>query len=175
MTAVPTVPDWTAGQRVLASQLEQLTTAIRFGQNPPIALLYQSATQTFSNNTNAAVALDATAWDTASGHNNATNNTRYTAVYPGTYNVTGHVSWPQNATGARQLEIYKNGSVYNTGSQIFAGQSTNWTAHETTVEVAMVVGDYVEMWVEQLSGGSLTLNSGTAPYQTYMQIQWIHA
>lgn len=154
--------------------LNSLRDALLFLLNPPQAFLYQATGQSVANAATVAVNLDGSVWDFYGGHSNSSNNSRYTAVVPGVYQVTAHSSWPTNATGARQVEVYKNGTAYNSGAQDPATQATNWSVGETTVDVFLNAGDYVEMFVQQQSGGALTLNSGTAPYQTYMQVRWIH-
>lgn len=170
---VPSPRTATAGEYETGAFMNMLRDAINFLTNKPYAFVYQSAGQSVANNANTALSFDATVWDSYGGHSNTTNNTRYTAQVAGTYGVLCHAAWPQNSTGARQLEPFKNGTAYTSGSQLPATQSTNWTVHETYTQMYLAVGDYVEAWVVQMSGGALTANSGATPYQTYMQVEWL--
>jgi len=170
---VPVLRTFQSGEVETGAYFNAFRDAVNFVINKPMAFLYQSAGQSVANNTNTAITLDATREDTYGGHSNTTNNSRYTAQVAGTYGIIGHVSWPVNATGVRALELYKNGTVYTSGNQGGPAPVTNWTAQETRITMPLAAGDYVEMFAQQASGGALTLNSGTAPYQTYMSVEWL--
>jgi hypothetical protein len=108
----------------------------------------------------ATLAFDTEHYDTASMHDNATNNSRLTAPVTGIYAVTAEVDWTSNATGTRELTLMKNGSTFIADddtdgiSVVFGGQSQSVTA-----QVRLVAGDYVEVGVLQTSGGSLNVMS----------------
>lgn len=170
---VPNLRTAVAGEFETAAFMNAFRDAIRFLTNKPYAFIYQATAQTTTNAVNAVTLFDATLWDNYSGHNNVTNNTRYTAQVAGTYGVLCHASWAPNATGSRLVSPQVNTVGITSGSQIPATQVTNWTAHETYSQVFLNVGDYVEMVVDQHSGGNLALNAGTAPYQTYMEVEWL--
>jgi hypothetical protein len=108
----------------------------------------------------ATLAFNTERYDTASIHDNATNNSRLTAPVTGIYAVTAEVDWTPNATGTRELTLMKNGSTFIADddrdgiSVVFGGQSQSVTA-----QVRLVAGDYVEVGVLQTSGGSLNVMS----------------
>jgi hypothetical protein len=108
----------------------------------------------------ATLAFDTERYDTASIHDNATNNSRLTAPVNGVYAVTAEVDWTPNTTGTRELTLMKNGSTFIADddrdgiSTVFGGQSQSVTA-----QVQLVAGDYVQVGVLQTSGGSLSVMS----------------
>jgi hypothetical protein len=108
----------------------------------------------------ATLAFDTERYDTASMHDNATNNSRLTAPVNGIYAVTAEVDWTPDATGTRELTLMKNGSTFIADddregiSVVFGGQSQSVTA-----QVRLVAGDFVEVGVLQTSGGSLNVMS----------------
>jgi len=106
------------------------------------------------------LAFDTERYDTASMHDNATNNSRLTAPVNGIYAVTAEVDWTPNATGRRELDLMKNGSTIiadddRDGIPIsFSGQGQSVTA-----QVRLMAGDFVEVGVLQTSGGPLNVTS----------------
>jgi hypothetical protein len=108
----------------------------------------------------ATLAFNTERYDTASMHDNATNNSRLTAPVTGIYAVTAEVDWTPDATGTRELTLMKNGSTFIADddrdgiSVVFGGQSQSVTA-----QVRLVAGDFVEVGVLQTSGGSLNVMS----------------
>lgn len=148
----------------MASPLEALLLAqMSFQQNPPEFAIYQATLQSVPNNAFTAITFDGSTRDTYNGHSTVTNNTRYTAQVAGTYEISGGTGWAANATGSRGGSIYKNGAPL-TGQTSLVQAVT--TAAGTTVApipscfVDLNVGDYVELWAYQISGGALNTVSG---------------
>jgi len=140
---------YTAGQRITAALLNQQAV-------PPMAQLYQTVAQTLTTSVFAPISMGAAAIDTVGGWN-ATNPTRYTSQLAGTYQLSGQIAYAPNATGVRDSRIYKNGATLMPLCQaienaVSAGQH-NLVVPTTLVH--MEVGDYVEIWAYQSSGGSL--------------------
>jgi hypothetical protein len=140
----------------------------------PFFFGYQNTSQSFANGAGATVTLDQTAYDTYGGHSNTVNPSRYVCQYAGIYHVIGQISWPINTSGNRTVEIYKNGSVFTSGSQTLATGSGNWTVTQTGLYVPLAVGDYIEVFGQQSSGSALSPNTGSAPYHTFMQAIFAH-
>jgi hypothetical protein len=155
VATVPTLPTWTAGQRVTGALLQSITTFGNFMGTPPQARLHQAVSQSLANNTFSAITFDSTDIDTYSGHSNVTNNTRYTFQYSGTYLLLGGVSWAASTTGFRQVLFRGNGTA--SYKKIQAAPSPSFeTALQTAVTEPFNAGDYVELMCWQNSGGSLS-------------------
>lgn len=162
---------FTAGSRLLA---EDLVTTLDLLLDPPRAQLRQTSGQTIATSTFTAVTFGAEDYDTDGGHDNVTNNSRYTAQTAGVYRVSGKVSWSANATGQRASQIYLNGSAIN-------GSQSAWPAvaaverQYTTVEldVTMAVNDYVQVFAFQDSGGNLNTGVANAQVQSILVVRWV--
>lgn len=127
--------------------------------------LYKSTIQTLTNNTNTAITWDSENFDSDGFHDNATNNTRITipAGKAGKYLFTGLESFPANATGGRVVFIFKNGSYVGipftlNGVAVEYRISWSWM-------LDLIVGDYVEFYALQVSGGNLNFQGTTAESQ----------
>jgi hypothetical protein len=85
----------------------------------------------------------------------------------GLYSINASVTFPFNATGIRRIQIRKNAAGSATGGTLI-GQThiptVTTSAVTTTVMYArdayLTAGDYVEVFVLQNSGGSLTTSTG---------------
>ena len=141
-----TAPEWGAassGSTFVGCQLEKITSG-----------------QSISNATATAVTFNSEVFDTDGFHDNSTNNSRITipSGKAGKYLLTAQVSFAANATGARIIKIYKNGSLLMLGNVLSAAPSTDFTVINNTTLVDAAVGDYFEVFAEQSSGGNLNLN-----------------
>jgi hypothetical protein len=173
---VPNPRTFVSGEFETAAYFNALRDAINFLANPPLAVLHQQTTQAIGSGNFASLALDATDQDFYGMHSNSTNNSRATAIVAGTYEVTGTVSWPSNATGARGCRIAKNGTAV-LGSASFTG-TTNGDVYAITTpafQVQLNVGDYVEVQGFQSSGGSLSTLVVAGDVRSSMNIRWVHA
>jgi len=123
--------------------------------------LKQTAGQTISNNTNTAIQWNSEDYDTDAFHDNSTNNTRVTipSGKAGKYLFVGNCF---NDTGAATTvgrmgrALHKNGTAVNTTyieNTTSASSYETWTIH-TVLDLA--VGDYVQWFVSQTSGGNGT-------------------
>jgi hypothetical protein len=114
------------------------------------------------------VPLDQERFDTANMHDNAVNNTRLTVPRDGIYLVSAHVSWWNNPTGIRELNIaaYKGSTFSRIGSSRIEAASTYHTAQSVTSVDRFSTSDYVEMEVRQESGGpgALQVSNEDSPY-----------
>jgi hypothetical protein len=121
----------------------------------------KNATQSIANNTDTVITFAGTdTFDTNGYHDPAVNNTRFTipSGKGGYYLVTGNWGFASNATGNRECYFNLNGSFGFNGGGISA-QPTSATVGTYSAIVNLSVGDYIEMYVNQTSGGALNANT----------------
>lgn len=176
MAVVPTSHTFTDGLKTSSEDNTYIRDPIAFLQSPPIAELRQTTAQSIPNAAYTPLQFNAEDVDSAGGHDNVTNNTRYTAVYAGWYQVSGGSGSVPNATGRRITALAVNGAVAN-GSQISpnnTGAASDTNVPTRTKLVFLNVGDYVELWLYQDSGGALNTNSAVAGVtQSSMTVKWV--
>lgn len=115
----------------------------------------QSGDDTIANNVNTKVTWDTEDFDTDGFHSTTTNKDRFTipSGKAGKYLFEGTVRWDNNASGIRELAIWKNGTVIK----------QNWVipgadpSHSISWVGSLAVGDYVSLYVYQNSGGNRNL------------------
>jgi hypothetical protein len=129
------------------------------------ASAYRSSNLTVSTATMTAVGFDSEQFDTNSIHDNSTNNSRMTipAGYAGKWLINGSVFW-QTGSGGRSIALYKNGTAY--GIWDVSPVNTGSFSQNMSVVLDLAVSDYIEMRVEQTTGGNLTLYSNAIGYGT---------
>lgn len=175
MPSVPAISAILSGGKVRASTLRN---ALNFLLNPPIAKLRQTSTQSLTSGVAAAIQFQAEIVDTdidgTGGHDNVTNNTRYTARYPGYYElIGGGVSFNNNGTGVRVCWWAVNGTGVN-GSLTELPTATASTLCAVPAAGNLVYlseGDYVELIALQNSGGALSTTAGSTD-QPHASIKW---
>jgi hypothetical protein len=171
---VPTQRTWTVGDIVTAAEMNaNVRDAVNFLENPPIFIGTQSSPQSPASGSFVAVTFDAETVDTYNGHSTTTNNSRYVAAVAGWYLVVAQVGLVANTTGFRAPCLFVNGVAPGTGimqSQLSPSQSGN-----TLIQVAGMVflnaTDYVEVRIDQTSGGALS----TYAAGCFMAVLWVHA
>lgn len=114
--------------------------------------------------TNLSIAVSGTpqviVWESSAGQynlfglwNSAVNPSRVTIARAGIYTLVGNLAFAANGVGDREIYFQKN------GAGIFGRQTTAFStvANEksTTAIVALVAGDYIELFANQTSGGAL--------------------
>jgi hypothetical protein len=147
---------------------------MNFLLNPPIAVIYQNASQSVGNNTFTPLICDSTAWDTYGGHSNTVNNSRYYAQITGFYMIFAAVAFGPNSVGNRGITLDKNGTPLSAPGFTTLVPSTN-ASNDVDIGVSGMVqltaGDYVEPQIYQSSGGALNLASGASGFA----VMWVHA
>ena len=115
---------------------------------------------TLSNNTFTAITWNTERFDTDGFHNTSTNTSRMTipSGKAGKYLVTGNVDFDGNATGVRELRIYKNGTAY---LGTWTAASTAFPSANVVAIMDLSVADYVELYAKQDSGSNQTLYIST--------------
>jgi len=124
-----------------------------------------ASTTSISNNTNTTVLFDSEEFDTDAYHSTSTNTGRITipAGKAGKYAINSAFFFQDNGTGARRLQIFKNGSVY--ASTLMPPDAVSQISVTLNLVMDLAVSDYIEAVVFQNSGVSLTIYGGSAPIQ----------
>lgn len=123
------------------------------------ARVYHDANQTVATATYTALALNSERWDNDDIHDPTTDNSRLTCKTAGKYIIVGNVSIAQNATGYRSVGIRLNGTTNIAYFEIPNGHASRATWLSISSVYDLAVNDYVELMVEQGSGGNLLVNS----------------
>jgi hypothetical protein len=172
VTAVPSVPSFATGQ-VTVTKLTQLGDALAYSLATPIATLIQINSQSIPNNTFTALTLDSEGVDSAGGHDNSTNPSRYTAVYAGWYELSGGCTFVANATGRRLARWIVNGTSVPGSLAGIPGNASILGFSPRTVYALLDVGDYAELQVYQDSGGALSTFVANTEYRPSAFIRWV--
>lgn len=112
--------------------------------------------------------------DTDGGHSTSVNNTRYTCQVAGWYYVKGSTSWTTVGVQSRiDAVIAKNNGPINGSHEALVKPNADFSGIFAEVFVYLKVGDYVELWGMQNTGGSLntTIAGDLRPQLTVL---WIH-
>ena len=161
------------GDKATAAWADSVANAVNALQGASACRIKQSTLQTLTTAVAAAVTFDASDEDTDAGHSNVTNNSRYTVQtgWAGLWEVSGVVSFASNATGKRSIDIRINGSTsgYTVGYPPVNGATTQIGI---SALVRLVVGDYVELYATQTSGGNLNTD---VTNKSYLHMNYIRA
>jgi hypothetical protein len=130
--------------------------------NPPAARVTHNANQSIPSDTATVLAFNAESFDTADLHDNTTNNSRLTAPVDGLYIATAGVRFVANNTGWRMVLLGRNGTFNTLGSDLRNAASDATATTRLSVSsgpVQLQAGDYMEVRVQQSSGGALNVAS----------------
>jgi hypothetical protein len=133
----------------------------------------RSTDQTISTGVWTAQSFDTVTFESkppgASSQWSSGNPTRLTCVVAGFYLVIAHTRFYYNATGSRGINLMKNGvSLTANIYQTLATSSDN--PHLQIAEmVNLTVGDYMETFVFQSSGGNLNTNQSS----NNLYLEWV--
>lgn len=176
MATVPNQRTWTNGDTVDATMLNaNVRDAVNFLLAPPAALLRQTVAQSIGT-TGTAVTFDTEDYDNDGGHSTVTNTTRYTAVTPGWYRVSGSVGFNANPTltSTRWTEWRVNSTAI-AGSRIWLPQAQNSTDLNLyparVTRLYLNAGDFVEL-IGAAPAGSITTYVANPYGQSTMLIEW---
>lgn len=157
----------------MASSIEILTLAKQaFYDNKPTALLFNTGNSiSIPNNSFAGVPWNNSTDDNWSGHSNVTNTSRYTAQVAGLYRFAGTVALAASTTGYRLTGWGLNGAEIANSRYYFPAPSGTVisSAVAATTKLRLNVGDYVELFYYQNSGGPLNTTSGS-----WMDVEFVH-
>lgn len=120
-----------------------------------------SASQTLTNSTWTKITLNAEEYDVGS-YFDSTTNYRFTPLVAGYYQINGRVEMDSlPAAGGVTLAIYKNGSIHKRGNRLTNSSGAN-PLDPVVHSIVYLNGstDYVEFYINQVSGGSLNIDGG---------------
>lgn len=123
----------------------------------PAFSAYANVTTSMSSGTWTKIAFQVELWDTNSNYDNATNY-RFTPTVAGYYQVNG--CFNMATTGLQLLSIYRNGSEYKRGTQLYNPGGTNTQSPVSGIVYLNGSTDYIELYGYQSSGGALNLAQG---------------
>lgn len=178
MSVVPPLPLFRDGV-LTTSQLNQLSDVLRYLLIPPLAKLLQTSAQSLATGVSTAIQMNSEIYDGdvdgLGGHDNATDNTRFTATYRGWYElIGGSISFNNSGVGVRLGFWAVNGSAVHGGltESASAGAGTITSIPIPGNLVYLNAGDYAEMMGFQNSGGALlTVVSSTD--KSNWSIKWV--
>lgn len=155
---------WNAGPLALS----------QFMFTPPLFRGHQSANQSVPSGTWVAMNLDVSDGDSDSGHSITVNNSRYTCQVAGWYYVQGYFSTLTGSNiGRYESAIAKNGTIVPGSSEFSLALTNDLFSILAGTLVQLAVGDYVETWGRQNTGGTLTTYAGS-DLDPCMNVFWIH-
>lgn len=139
------------------------------GTSNPACRVYHSLDQSIPTGAGfTALAFDSERFDTEDMHDVATNNSRITCKTAGKYLIIGNIKWAANATGTRSVRILLNGSTEIAFNRVPNNGASTTVFHSVSSIYAFDVGHYVELSVQQNSGGALNATSYSADNPEFM-------
>lgn len=151
-----------------------LGSATAGGSKRPVCVMRQTVAQSIANNTSTAVTFDVEDVDYDNGHSTVTNTSRYTAATAGWHHVDYIASFASNAANGRSCYLRINGTTDVTGSWV--SDQTPASAVAAGVAGSRLVflnaGDYLELMVNQGSGGALNTSVVAGNAQSSMCVEW---
>lgn len=177
MAVVPATKTFTDGIATSSEANAYIRDVLNFLLARPIAQARQATLQSITSATYTSILFDAEDVDTnvagTGQHDLVTNNSRFTAVYPGWYQASGATGWATNVTGRRGGHWAVNGVTMPGGAALMAA-GTGGTSEMPvrTMLFYLNVGDYIELQGFQDSGGALNTATGS-DQQTTMTIIWV--
>lgn len=124
-----------------------------------LASLRAAAVQSIPDNSPTALNFDTDDIDDDNGHSPSSSTSKYFVQRDGRFEVGGVASHGTSTAGtSRNFSLYVNGSAV-TGATVSSGPRTVGTGsfqqNLTGCIVQLIVGDYIELWLTQNSGGAL--------------------
>lgn len=123
------------------------------------ARVFSGAGLTIVTATPTILAFNSTVAQSGAMHDDTAQNSRIKILVSGFYNIFGHIEWPSNGVGIRELEVLLSGTTVIAKSKIsapVAGQAEN---QNIATAYYLAAGDYLELRVNQTSGGNLIIPS----------------
>lgn len=132
-----------------------------------------SANLSIPDTTVTALTFDTDRWDTETIHSISSNTSRLTCVTAGRYAIGGNVRFASNATGIRMMRIRLNGATDIAFIQHDAAGGGS-LIEDINTQYVLAVNDYVELEVQQTSGGALNVLKQNA-YSPEFYMTWLGA
>ena len=164
------------GTPISAARLGVLEEGILDVSQAPCVRVTHNAAQSTTSGVTLALAFNTERFDQAAGvastmHDTVTNNSRLTAVYAGIYQISGSVEWAGNATGRRDLFIRSSVGAAQIAYVTHSNLANVTIEQSITTLWSMAVNDYVELCVNQTSGGALNVNSSASYSPEFMMVR----
>lgn len=167
-----------SGAVATAAWGDAVNSAINLLANPPRVSVYRSADYGIADSDGTEVlAWNAETYDTDTMHSLASNTGRLTATTAGRYLIVATIIWEADATGLRRCQLRLNGSsgdILDSDSDYAPGAS-NFSRVKLARVVELEVGDYVEVYCYQDSGGALSVigSAAATDEQSHLEMTWV--
>lgn len=160
--------DFTTGEVLTAANVDA------YLNNSFYAQMRQTVAQNISDSTATALTFTTEDFDTDAGHDTGSNTSRYTCQTAGRYLLGGKFSFAGNTTGQRYGQWYKNGSGIAGSAVRLSGAANQHACAMTVMLVDLAVSDYVELVVQQNSGGTLAtlVAAGNDMQSLFLVMRW---
>lgn len=123
--------------------------------------------------TDTPITLDTEDYDSDNGHSTVTNTSRYTVQVAGTYRIIAVGGFTSNSVGNRKLGINVNGANTRGSSTQQAAPASNSWIGSVAVELALNVGDYIEMVMWHTSTTTPLTTAQSVGFGPAMSVCWI--
>lgn len=134
------------------------------------ARVYNSADITLTTGVLTALTFDSERWDDAGFHSTSVNTNRLTIPQAGRYLVGASIVFASNATGIREVYLFLNNTT-RIADELRPAVSGSSTRIVINTVYAFAVGDYLECYAYQDSGGNLNVTAAG----NYTPEYWIQA
>lgn len=181
---MPTVPyskqtwvDGSSSTPLSAARMGVIENGLNDLSYAPAVRVTHNASQSVTSATPLVLAFNTERFDQAGNasdtmHDTVTNNSRLTAKYAGVYHITANVEFAANATGYRLCSIRLNGTTVIANCIIMCVTTASVpTRVQATCIYSMAVNDYVEVVVDQNSGGALNVTSAANYSPEFMMVR----
>jgi hypothetical protein len=141
-----------------------------------VCVVYRSGTQNVTTATPVAATFNSEISDFYGMHDNTTNNSRITFDRVGWWNVRGHAFFQANATGYRYAWLKVNGTDVEGSAMrtLTPGSTGGISCVAERLILVTATTDYVELWVDQNSGATLTIgHASITPIYSFLEARFI--
>jgi hypothetical protein len=159
---------WTPAK---ANQLEAGCNDLSFS---PAVRVTHNALQSINSGTPTALAFNTERIDQAGNaadtmHDNSTNNSRLTCRYAGVYEITAHAVWNAAVSGLTFIQLFLNGATVIAKDGFATGVDYRYMSITTVYPLA--VNDYVQVIVNQTSGGAVNIANEANDSPEFMMVR----
>ena len=174
MGTIPTIATATAGTVATAAYMNSIKAANDFWALTPRAYVYQSSVTSVANSAASwtLLPMQAEVFDIVQSgdspmHDTTTDPSRIYIRTAGKYEINGQVQIVLNSAGYRAAQVRLNAAGSGSGGTqlalnvVDASSAALVSLPIPTVEVDLSVGDYVEAFAQQNSGGALNTVAGS--------------
>lgn len=158
----PATPDGTL--RIGVGNADSPTEVGRFDSNGYVATnapafsAYANATTSLGHNVWTKIQFQVEEFDTNSNYDVSTY--RFTPTIAGYYQINGCLNIYIGPSGLMLISIFKNGSEYKRGNQIYTSAGTNLQTTVNSLVYCNGTTDYIELHAYQNTGSSVNLSQG---------------